>query len=302
MPPHQHLHIGQSHPFPRYVLPTSAAEGLEDFGEILCGNATPVVADMQYRHVRMAFAGDDDLAGAARFEVGDGIRQEIPHDLFHGGAIRHRSRQRIDRYLHLALRDLVCQGLHGPLHERSHIERLKVEVTATETRQVQNGPDEVIHAGHGGLDEAQGFRDVLVKGAGDVRVLRRLQVRESCGWRDVLQGEIPQRVRALFADIAEQYDIPIEEMQVSPDHIHIFCSFPPRDSIAQVVTRFKRLSARAIFREFPRIKRRLWGGELWEDGYFARTVGDKVAAEVIRRYIQQHRLEKIGDAQLSLFE
>jgi hypothetical protein len=30
-------------------------------------------------------------------------------------------------------------------------------------------------------------------------------------------------------------------------------------------------------------------------------VGDKVTAEVIRRYIQQHHLEKTGDAQLSLF-
>ena len=67
--------------------------------------------------------------------------------------------------------------------------------------------------------------------------------------------------RGLFADIAEQYDITIEEMEVSPDHVHIFCSFPPRYSIAQVVTRFKSLSARAIFREFPRVKRRLWGGE-----------------------------------------
>ena len=120
--------------------------------------------------------------------------------------------------------------------------------------------------------------------------------------RDVLQGAVQQRVRELFVDIAEQYDITIEEMEVSPDHIHIFCSFPPRYSIAQVVTRFKSLSARAIFREFPHVKKRLWGGELWEDGYFARTVGDKVTAEVIRRYIQQHRLEKTGDAQLSLFE
>ena len=109
-------------------------------------------------------------------------------------------------------------------------------------------------------------------------------------------------MQELFADIAEQYDITIEEMEVSPDHVHIFCSFPPRYSIAQVVTRFKSLSARALFREFPRIKRRLWGGELWEDGYFARTVGDKVTAEVIRRYIQQHRLEKSGDTQLALFE
>jgi putative transposase len=69
-----------------------------------------------------------------------------------------------------------------------------------------------------------------------------------------------------------------------------------------VVTRFKSLSARAIFREFPQVKRRLWGGECWEDGYLARTVGDKVTAEVIRRYIQQHRIEKTGDAQLNLFE
>ena len=28
--------------------------------------------------------------------------------------------------------------------------------------------------------------------------------------------------------------------------------------------------------------------QLWEDGYFARTVGDKVTAEVIRKYIKQH--------------
>ena len=121
--------------------------------------------------------------------------------------------------------------------------------------------------------------------------------------RDVLQqGEVPRRVQERFADIAEPDDITIEEMEVSPDHVHIFCSFPPRYSIAQVVTRFKSLSARAIFREFPRVKRRLWGGELWEDGYCARTVGDKVTAEVIRRYIHQHRLEKSGDSQLSLFE
>ena len=126
------------------------------------------------------------------------------------------------------------------------------------------------------------------------------------GWspqyrRDVLQGAVQRRVQELFADIAEQYDMTIEAMEVSPDHGHIFCSFPPRDSIAQVVTRCKSLSARAILREFPRVQRRLWGGEFWEDGYVARTVGDKVTAEVIRRQIQPHRIEKTGDAQLSLF-
>src|SRR5881409_1053044 len=120
--------------------------------------------------------------------------------------------------------------------------------------------------------------------------------------RDVLQGEVQERVRELFVDIAEQYDITIEEIEVSPDHVHLFCSFPPRYSIAQVVTRFKSLSARAIFREYPQVKRQLWGGEFWEDGYFARTVGDQVTAEVIRKYIQHHQNEKEGELQFQLFE
>ena len=44
--------------------------------------------------------------------------------------------------------------------------------------------------------------------------------------RDVLRGEVQQRVQELFADIAEQYDITIEEMEVSPDHIHIPTTTP----------------------------------------------------------------------------
>ena len=51
------------------------------------------------------------------------------------------------------------------------IERLQEEFTAAQTRQAQDGPDEVVHAGHGGIDEAQGFGDVLVEGAGDVSAL-----------------------------------------------------------------------------------------------------------------------------------
>jgi len=120
--------------------------------------------------------------------------------------------------------------------------------------------------------------------------------------KQILQGAIAERVRQMFTEIAEHYEITIDEMEVSADHVHIFCSFPPRYSIAQVVTRFKSLSARAIFREYPQVKRQLWGGEFWEDGYFARTVGDKVTAEVIRKYIQHHRTEKESESQIKLFE
>ena len=118
--------------------------------------------------------------------------------------------------------------------------------------------------------------------------------------KHILKDALATRVEQMFQEIADSYDITIDEMEVSPDHVHVFCSFPPRYSIAQVVGMFKSLSARAVFREFPQVKRQLWGGEFWEDGYFARTVGDKVTAEVIRKYIQRHK--EAQDTQRDLFE
>ena len=109
--------------------------------------------------------------------------------------------------------------------------------------------------------------------------------------KGLLTGELAKRVEELFREIGEAHDITIEEMEVSVDHVHIFCSFPPRYAISDVVGRLKSLSARAVFKEFAWVRRRLWGGELWEDGYFARTVGDKVTAEVIRQYIRRHKEE-----------
>jgi putative transposase len=104
----------------------------------------------------------------------------------------------------------------------------------------------------------------------------------------ILRGDIQQRVKALFQEIAAHPGIEIDTMEVAADHVHLFVSFPPRSAIAQVAGKFKRISASVLFREFPELKRQLWGGEFWEDGYFVRTVGAKVTAEIIRQYIQRN--------------
>ena len=118
----------------------------------------------------------------------------------------------------------------------------------------------------------------------------------------VLQGEVRRRVRKLFDEIAGHHGFEIEEMEVDKDHIHIFLSFPPKYSISKVVGIFKAVSSKEIREEFGKeLKRQLWGGEFWEDGYFARTVGDEVTAEVIRKYIHFHEEKKSRGEQLTLF-
>jgi putative transposase len=67
-----------------------------------------------------------------------------------------------------------------------------------------------------------------------------------------------------------------------------------------VVRIIKSISARELFRAFPSLKHKLWSGQLWEDGYFARTVGDRMTRDVIEKYIEHHRDLKQGPAQLEL--
>ena len=107
-----------------------------------------------------------------------------------------------------------------------------------------------------------------------------------------------ERAAELFREIAEEYGYEIEEMEVVEDHVHIFLSFPPRYSIGEVVRALKSISARELFREYPSLRKRLWKGELWEDGYFVRTVGDNLTSEMIEKYIRQHRDDKQLPAQL----
>ncbi len=112
--------------------------------------------------------------------------------------------------------------------------------------------------------------------------------------------EVRERAEQMIREICEAYGIEILEMEIMEEHIHLLVSFSPSRSIGEVVRIIKSNSGRGLFREFPGLKKRLWGGELWEDGYFARTVGDRMTRDVIARYIEHHRDLEQGPAQLDL--
>ena len=118
----------------------------------------------------------------------------------------------------------------------------------------------------------------------------------------IMKGDIRKRAQEIFKEISTNQEFDIDTLEVSEEHVHIFLSFPPRYSISRVVGMLKSISASVIFKEYPDVKQELWGGEFWEDGYFVRTVGDKVTAEVIRKYIKYHREQEKTPNQLDLFD
>ena len=104
--------------------------------------------------------------------------------------------------------------------------------------------------------------------------------------KKLLKGDVKVFTQEVFTRIAREYGWEIEEMAIEDDHVHLFIHVPPKYAPAQVAQIMKSISAREIFKEFPRLRKQLWGGEFWGDGYFVRSVGDNVTAEIIKRYIR----------------
>jgi len=99
----------------------------------------------------------------------------------------------------------------------------------------------------------------------------------------------------------ERYAIELSTIGFDQNHIHILCRFLPKYSGGQVIRTIKSITGQHIFELIPEIKRQLWGGEFWTDGYYIATISGKGNKAVIEEYIRnQGRASDLG--QLRLFD
>ena len=89
----------------------------------------------------------------------------------------------------------------------------------------------------------------------------------------VFTDEVDQVLRDVCLEIAKRYEIVFLEIGVDRDHVHFLVQSVPMYSPKKIVQILKSLTAREVLKRVPSVKRQLWGGEFWTDGYFISTVG-----------------------------
>ncbi|MBC7969806.1 MAG: IS200/IS605 family transposase [Verrucomicrobia bacterium] len=104
--------------------------------------------------------------------------------------------------------------------------------------------------------------------------------------RAVLDAAIDAVLRAVCLKIEQRYEIKFIELGVDKDHVPFLVQSVPTYGVT-LVTRLKRLTARAVFKRCPQVKQKLWGGEFWHDGYVASTVGKHGDEGMIARSRQE---------------
>ncbi|REF28698.1 REP element-mobilizing transposase RayT [Xenorhabdus cabanillasii] len=122
--------------------------------------------------------------------------------------------------------------------------------------------------------------------------------------RAVFDDSVDEILKTVCLDIELRYQVKFLEIGMDKDHVHFLVQSVPTYSVTKIVTLIKSLTAREIFKRCPQVKKALWGGEFWTDGYFASTVGKHGDEQMIGRCVknQGKEYDKLhSDHQLALF-
>ena len=104
--------------------------------------------------------------------------------------------------------------------------------------------------------------------------------------RAVFDEGVDTVLKEVCLEIEARFQLKFLEIGVDKDHVHFLVQSVPTYSVSRIVTVIKSLTAREIFKRCPQVKKQLWGGEFWTDGYFASTVGKHGNEDVIGDYVK----------------
>jgi len=122
--------------------------------------------------------------------------------------------------------------------------------------------------------------------------------------RAVFDEDVDTVMKDVCIEIEKRYQMKFLEIGTDKDHVHFLVQSVPTYHVTKIVSLIKSITAREIFRRCPQVKKQLWGGEFWTDGYFAGTVGKHGNETTISKYVKQqgssyHKFYE--DRQLMLF-
>ena len=104
--------------------------------------------------------------------------------------------------------------------------------------------------------------------------------------RKILVNGVDDRLKELFLEKAAVLGIEIENMEVMPDHIHLFVKSKPSLAVDYVVNQLKGYTSLMIRKEFPELRLRL--PTLWTRSYYVESVGH-ISDKTIKKYIDEQK-------------
>jgi len=106
----------------------------------------------------------------------------------------------------------------------------------------------------------------------------------------VISKEVDHTLKEICMEIEKRYEIHFLEIGTDKNHVHFLVQSVPKLSATQIITILKSITAKEIFKKHPEVKLKLWGGEIWTDGFFVNTVSKFGDETSITKYVRDQNL------------
>lgn len=122
--------------------------------------------------------------------------------------------------------------------------------------------------------------------------------------RVVIDEKVDMVIVEACKEIEKRYEIHFLEIGTDRDHVHFLIQSVSTYAPTKIARIVKSLTARAVFERAPEVKKALWGGEFWTDGYFISSVGRQGNETGVRDYVRgqygQRSYTRLHEDQLRL--
>ena len=110
--------------------------------------------------------------------------------------------------------------------------------------------------------------------------------------RKMMFGRLRKDVGTILRKLCEMKGVELMEGTVARDHVHMYVSIPPKESVAGVMAYLKGKSSTMLYEQFGELKYKYRNREFWCRGYYVDTVGKNESriAEYVRNQLKEDEM------------
>ena len=107
--------------------------------------------------------------------------------------------------------------------------------------------------------------------------------------KKLIYGNVEHTLKRLVREKCSPLGIAVGEMEVMPDHIHVFVHSRQVLDPSHIVQQLKGFTSHRLRQLFPSLQGRRGASALWSKSYFCESVGH-ISQETVQRYIANQKL------------
>ena len=109
--------------------------------------------------------------------------------------------------------------------------------------------------------------------------------------RKIFTSVNEQTLKHICLELGIRYEYRFLEIGIDENHVHFLLQIIPNTNLSSMVQKIKSITAREMFKQHPEVKRFLWGGQFWTDGYYLNTVGQYGNLKVLENYVKNQGIK-----------